>query len=469
MTTSTAAIGGVETSRLTVVGPARTADLTVPGTITIGGLVPTLAQHLADEGGRHQPWVLQRLGEKPFDPDQTAETLDLRDGDVLYLRLADQAMPAIEFDDIAVGVASVVSGRPDRWRPEFTRRLLLALGGLVLAGYLGAGLAVHAQWPAAVTFGIAAVILGGGSVAAARFVGDAAMSLLAGLSACVFAAAAPVAGAGRFGTGVKHGGAVLLINADRVQIAALCACVVAGAIWAGRRQPIAPYAAIIGVSVAGLLDGTLERVAHWNATEATAVLAIVIFMAGAREVRAALRVARLVVPHPPANAAELQLDIEPESGEQVVRRTADALAYLNALTFCLAVVAVGACAVLARRPDWASWSLAALLSCCILFRARGVIGVWQRTSLGVAGTAGLAITVISIAAHASPEVELVLLLIPLVAAVALIVGAWRLPTARLLPVWGHAADRAELLTAIALVPLLLQVLHVYSALRSLIH
>jgi hypothetical protein len=49
------------------------------------------------------------------------------------------------------------------------------------------------------------------------------------------------------------------------------------------------------------------------------------------------------------------------------------------------------------------------------------------------------------------------------------VGAWRLPTARLLPMWGHMADRAELLTAIALVPLLLQVLHVYATFRSMIH
>jgi type VII secretion integral membrane protein EccD len=182
-----------------------------------------------------------------------------------------------------------------------------------------------------------------------------------------------------------------------------------------------------------------------------------------------LRAAQLAVPHPPANADELQLDIEPEEGEQVMRRTADALAYLNALTFCLAVVAVGACALLARHPDWASWALAALLSCCVLFRARGLVGVWQRTSLAVAGTTGLAITSVSIAAHASPELGLVLLLVPLVAAVALVVGAWRLPTARLLPVWGHMADRAELLTAIALVPLLLQVLNVYSALRALIH
>jgi type VII secretion integral membrane protein EccD len=384
------------------------------------------------------------------------------------LRLAEQAMPAIEFDDVSVGVASVVSGRSDRWRPEFTRRLLLSLAGLVLAAYFGGGLVIHSQWPPAVYFAAAAVILGGGSVAATRLAGDAALSLLTGLSACVFAAAAPIAGHGLHSASSHGGDALLMLTDDRIQLAAVCAGVVAAAIWAARRQPAAPYAAVVLISAAGLLAATLARAAHWDATRAAAVLAVVVFMAGARGVRGVLRAARLRVPHPPANAEELQLDIEPESGERVTRRTATAIAYLNGLTFCLAVVAVAAFALLARRPEWAGWALAALLSCCILLRARAVIGVWQRAPLAVAGTAGLAITAVSIAAHASPELRLVLLLVPLAAAALLVVGAWRLPTTRLLPVWGHMADLAEVWTAIGLVPLLLEVLHVYSALRSMI-
>jgi type VII secretion integral membrane protein EccD len=466
MTTSAAAIGGVETSRLTVVGPARKADLAVPGTITIGELLPMLAQHVVAEPERGKPWVLQRLGESPLHPDQTAEMLGLRDGDVLYLLPAEQAMPAIEFDDVSVGVASVVSGRPDRWRPEFTRRLLLGLGGLMLAAYLAGALVIHSQWPPAVYLGAAAVILAGGSAGAVRAAGDVTMALIAGLSACVFAAAAPLAGHGLHG-GAARGG-LLVLTADRVQLAALCAGVAAAVIWAARRQPAAPYAAVVAVSAAALVASTLARAAHWDAPRAAAVLAVVVFMAGARGVRGVLRAARLRVPHPPANADELQLDIEPEPGDTVTRRTADAIAYLNALTICLAVVAVGACVLLARHPDWATWALAALLSCCVLLRGRALIGVWQRAPLAVAGTAGLAITAVSLAAHASPQLRLLLLLIPLVAAALLVVGAWRLPAARLLPVWGRLADLAETWTALALVPLLLQVLHVYSALRSMI-
>jgi type VII secretion integral membrane protein EccD len=467
MTTSPAALRGAETSRLTIAGPAGKADLAVPGMVTIGELLPMLARHVADEAGRGLPWILQRLGEAPLDPDQTAEALGLRDGDVLYLRLAEQAMPAIEFDDVAVGVASVVSGRPDRWRPDFTRRLLLGLAGLVLAAYLAGGLVIASPWPPAAYFGVAAVILAGGSVAAARLGAGGGPPLLAGLSASVFAAAAATAVHGLDDHAPHVSGAALAFTAGRLQLAALGAGVVAGAIWAARRQPAAPYATVVALSATSLLAATLAHAAHWDATRAVAVFAVVIFILGTRGVRAVLRAARLRVPHPPANAEELQREIDPEPGERLTRRTASAVAYLNALTFCLAVAAAGACALIGRHPDWAGSALAFLLSCSVLLRSRTVVGAWQRTPLAVAGTAGLAITVLSLAAHASPQLRLVLLLIPLVAAALLVVGAWRLPTARLLPAWGHIANQAELASAIALVPLLLQVLHVYAALHAM--
>jgi hypothetical protein len=107
-------LSGTETCRLTVAGPAKRADLTVPATVVVGELLPLLLRHVVAEADREQPWVMQRLGEQPLDPDSTAEMLDLHDGDVVYLRPADRALPVIEFDDVAVGVASVVAARGDR-------------------------------------------------------------------------------------------------------------------------------------------------------------------------------------------------------------------------------------------------------------------------------------------------------------------------------------------------------------------
>jgi type VII secretion integral membrane protein EccD len=463
MTTTPATVRGTETSRLTVVGPAGKADLAVPGMVTVGELLPLIAGHVAGAAENDQSWVLQRLGESPFDPDHTAEMIGLRDGEVLYLRPAEHAMPAIEFDDVSVGVASTVSGRPDRWRPEFTRRLLLGLAGLLLAAYLAGALALHSQVPPAVYLGTAAVLLAAGGVLIARRVGDAGMSVLTGLSGCAFAAIAPLV------VQHQHGGDYLSLSAGRLQVAALCAAAVAGTALAARRPPADPYVGVIAMSIACLAGASLARAANWDAGRAAAVLAIVLFMFGARMVRIVLRAARLRAPNPPTNAAELLLDIEPEPGTRVAQRTASAVAYLNGLLACVAVVVVIAAVLLAQIGGWSGWALAAALCGAILLRSRAVVGVWQRVPLAVGGTFGLTVTTLSIAAHMGSEIRLAMLFALLVAAALLVVGARRLPAARLLPVWGHLADLAEIWTAIALVPLLLQVLHVYSSVHSLVH
>lgn len=49
----------------------------------------------------------------------------------------------------------------------------------------------------------------------------------------------------------------------------------------------------------------------------------------------------------------------------------------------------------------------------------------------------------------------------------LLTGAWRLPGARLRPIWGRLGEILEGLTALALVPLLLQVLDAYAYFRSM--
>ncbi len=70
-------------------------------------------------GTRHpgHPWTLQRLGEDPLDPEATPESAGLRDGDVLHLRPAEAALPALHFDDVSDGVAHTVGSGPGRWRP----------------------------------------------------------------------------------------------------------------------------------------------------------------------------------------------------------------------------------------------------------------------------------------------------------------------------------------------------------------
>ncbi|MFC1436454.1 EsaB/YukD family protein, partial [Streptacidiphilus sp. N1-3] len=159
---------GTEVCRLTVVGPGGSADLAVPVATPVSALLPVLLRRLgapAVEPGT--AWVLQRLGEDPLDPDGTVESHRLRHGETLHLRPADDPLPALHFDDLADGVAHVVSARPGRWEPRTTRGLALALSVLALlalaVGLLGGG-------PGAATAlgaGTTAVLLGAAAAAAA--------------------------------------------------------------------------------------------------------------------------------------------------------------------------------------------------------------------------------------------------------------------------------------------------------------
>jgi hypothetical protein len=103
----------------------------------------------------------------------------------------------------------------------------------------------------------------------------------------------------------------------------------------------------------------------------------------------------------------------------------------------------------------------------LLLRARILVGVWQRASLTVAGTFGLVITLVSLAAHAAPQQRLILLLALPAVAVVLLVAARQLPGRRLLPVWGHVGDISDLLVSVALLPVLLQLVHAFAFFRSL--
>ena len=104
--------------------------------------MPVLLANLekAEAGAVAGGWALQRLGEQPFDPTGTPESLDWLEGEELYLRQAEDPLPELDFDDLAEGVATVVNRRDDRWQPEY-RRVLFLLLSVVARGAIAAVLA----------------------------------------------------------------------------------------------------------------------------------------------------------------------------------------------------------------------------------------------------------------------------------------------------------------------------------------
>jgi type VII secretion integral membrane protein EccD len=185
-------------------------------------------------------------------------------------------------------------------------------------------------------------------------------------------------------------------------------------------------------------------------------------------VRFVLRAAKLRVPQLPHTAEELQQDIEPEPEESVVRRTEVAVSYLNSLYITASLVFVVAFALLAHAPDWASRVLAADFAVAVLLRARSLTLAWQRVPLAACGTAGLMLLGGFPFVTAAPSARWLGILVFAVLTGVLLAVARRPTNRRMLPIWGHLADLLETWTAIAVLPLLLQLLHVYAHVRSMV-
>ncbi|MGW3312690.1 type VII secretion integral membrane protein EccD [Streptomyces sp. NPDC001073] len=451
-----------EVCRLTVEAPDGRADLAVPVTTPVSALLPVLLRHTA--GGpdtQGTPWTLQRLGEDPLDPEATPESAGLRDGDVLHLRPAEAALPALHFDDVSDGVAHTVGSGPGRWRPELTRKLGLALACLALAALAAALLGAGPGPLTAVTAGAIALVLAAGCASAARMHAVPGAILVAGVGAFGFAALA--------GTTLREGpSGGFAPGTTGILVAAGCVVALAGGLLALGALPLVVPGTVLLTAVAAAVGAGLAETAGLHGFQAASVVAVGLFVLGHVAPRLALRTARLRVPQLPHDAEELQQDIEPEPGERVTGRVTVATACLDAIGISSALVWAVALWLLAdREHGWTGWLLPLCLSLAVLLRARGTNGTLQRVPAVLAGAYGLGLVLIVRVAPTGPVGRASVLAALLAAALLLLVGAWRLPRARLLPVWGHLGDLLETVTAIALLPLLLQVLHAYTYFRGL--
>ncbi|MEC3993802.1 type VII secretion integral membrane protein EccD [Actinacidiphila sp. DG2A-62] len=455
---------GTEVCRLTIAGPAGRADLAVPVTARVSALLPVLLRHVpADPARPVGTWTLQRLGEPPLDLDATPQTAGLRHGDVLYLRPADDPMPELEFDDASEGVAHVVGARTDRWRPETTRRLFLALACLVLLALAAAVPLAGKGTVVPVLYGVAAVGLGVCCVLDQRWSADRGIAIVTGLGACAFAVLAGLTAADRHSglTAPRPGG---------IALGAVCGVLVAAVVLLPTpRVPLAVTGAALFAPALAALTAGLAAATGWDAVRSLSVVALAAFLFGHLAPRTALRLARVRVPQLPHNAAELQEDVEPHSEGSISRRAAAADALLTVFTLSVALLCTADFAVLAFADGWAARAFPLVFSGAVLLRAKGLNGIWQRVPATFSGVLGaLSVLLAWTAAAGGTGTRCALLLGVLVAAVLLLVGAWRLPHTRLLPVWGHTADVLEVLSGIALLPLLLQLLHVYARVRHAI-
>ncbi|SHH05743.1 type VII secretion integral membrane protein EccD [Streptoalloteichus hindustanus] len=448
--------------RLTVLAPDGRADFAVPVDTPIFDLLPVLVRR-ADPDRAHAAagrghWVLQRMGDPPLDEEGTPRSLGLRDGEVLHLRPRTAPLPPIDFDDVIDGVRTAVEGRRDNWRPELTRRLFLALGALGLATAL-AGVVLH---PGDVllrclTSGALAVALLGGAAAGSRALGDGVVGTLLGVAAVPFALVSGMLLPGAVGV---TGAPAMAAGAAFATAAGIIALLATGA-----DTPLFLGIVLTGAATAG--GGLLSAVAGLTGAQAAGLVAGVAFLAGVVAPSAAARMVRIRLPQIPTGAGDLGQDVEPVPERTVLAKAARADQLLSAMFVAISVVCVGCFALLVPEPGWAPSTLVGVVSVALLLRSRVLVGAWQRISVAAGGAVGLALLVLGLVAGLAPVARMALVAALVAVAVLLLTGARRLPGRRLLPYWGRAADIAETVSAVAVVPVALAVLDVFSLVRGL--
>ncbi|RSN39932.1 type VII secretion integral membrane protein EccD [Amycolatopsis sp. WAC 04197] len=451
--------------RLRFVLGQRTAELALPAEVPIADLLPAILLQFGaetiEEGAEHEGWVLQRLGEQPLDEDRSPGQLNLLDGESVYLAPRADQLAAIDYDDLVDGVGDRVREHPGKLTPVGVRRMLetgalvVLLSGLYLLPGSGAP-AVQAQLVggcAIVLLLVAALVArGAGSSRAAVTLAGGGVGyaiLSAWLIVDVLAPKAPLmvqitaAGAG--------GLIALTVGLMAVADAAL---LFAGGI-------------ILSLTVA--IAGLVGSIAPVSTAQAAGVGLAVSLVMGVFVGPMAFRLSGLSLPMLPTGADELSDDIDPVPFETVVDRGAAVVGYSTALHVGLGLAQVLLILLLVSEADTWSMVLALVAAVLLALRSRHPSGTVARWSMLVPAAAALWTVVAHFAAELSPAGRL-LLVVPLVllGSGLLLVAAERLPGARLRPYWGRSAEIFETITAIAILPILLQVLHVYATVRNMV-
>jgi type VII secretion integral membrane protein EccD len=450
--------------RLRFVLGKKATDVALPAEVPLAELLPAILPHFGaewiEQGADHEGWVAQRIGEEPLPEDRTLTELNLLDGETVHLRPRADQLAAIDYDDLVDGVGEQVREHPATWGAEHSRwTFRIAAAAALLSGVAlvpGAGSAAVES----VLSGIFALALLFGSTLVARGAGKPQIAtILAGAAVCYAAEC----------------GALLVEVLDPA--ASLMVCLSGGA--AGALLALA--VGLIAVSDAALLftgatmfvallllTGLIGSVTPATPPQSAGIVLVVSLVVGVFAPVTAFRLSGLTLPMLPGSAQELGEDIEPVPHKLVVDRGAATVAYSTALHLGLGLGQLVLLPMLVI--DGYGWSmvLSMVIALLLCLRSRHQSGKVQRWSMLVPA----AILVLANLLHVGPEQtgfgRIAAVLAPvLVAGTALLLLGERLPGNRMRPYWGRATEILESLTAIAVIPLLLQVLHVYELMRGL--
>lgn len=454
-------------ARLRFVLGKQATDVALPTEATLTDLLPAVLPQFGaewiEQGADHEGWVVQRVGEAPLDTDRTLAELNLLDGETVYLRPRADQLAAIDYDDLVDGVGEQVREHPGAWRPRHTRwtfRIGAAcafLLGLVLIPGTGSGAAQ--VW---VALSVAALLLGGSALVARGVADPQAATVLAGVAA----------GYGALGgvllVRVLNPAGSLDPTAAQATVAAAAALLVlivgvfvvadAALLFAGGIM----FALVLAVT------GLIASVAPVTVAQAGGIGVVICLVIGVFVPATAFRLSGLTLPMLPTGADELGEDIDPVPAKLVVERGAATVGYSTALHAGLgAAVSVLLPILIWNGGGW-TMVLSLVIALLLLLRARHPSGVVQRWSIVAPAIVCVVVNLRHIATEQTGFGRLLAVCVPLFAAgVVMLLFSRLLPGKRQRPYWGRAVEILESVTAVAVIPILLQILGVYAWMRGL--
>ncbi|ANN15900.1 type VII secretion integral membrane protein EccD [Amycolatopsis orientalis] len=450
-------------ARLRFVLNGQTRDLALPVEVPLADLLPAiLAQFGAEtieQGAEHEGWIVQRIGEAALDGDRTLLQLSAVDGESLHLRPRAEQLAAIDYDDLVDGLAEQVREHPGALTPARVGWMfrLGAVAVLLVAWWL-----VQADAPVGaqvlLSAGLSVVLLAAAALVARGAAKPVPAVILAGASAGFATVSGyylillldPSATAMTGGTGAAAGALLALLAG--VMVVADGAAVFAGAILC---------------TVVLLVTGLIGSVTPASPGQACAIGLVISLILMLFIPTTAFRLSGLSLPMLPTGAEELHEDIDAVSHKVVVDRGAATFGYSTALHVGGGAAQVVLLPMLDSGADGWHLTFALVVSLLLVLRSRHPSGMIQRWAV----LAPAALVVLLVAAWlglARPVESRFVIVVPLVlVAGLLLLGGERLPGRRFRPYWGRAVEIFELLTAIAVLPILLQVLGVYSVMRHL--
>ena len=456
--------------RVTVEGPDKRVDLAVPATTPVAALLPVLLLHTADQANTdlarpEESWVLQRLGNAPFDPTGTPESLDWLEGERLYLRPVENQLPVLHFDDISEGIAETVNNRQDRWKPEYRRHLFIGVSAVVLV-VLATVLFTRA--PLALRVGAGgglALLLVVAAVQFARLLRDTALSLLFGLGACGYAAVT-VADLVDGNSGQVTFSMASAAAGCAVAAAVAVTMVVLQRLWAPAiAYPV--FVTVMGLAATVNCIQWLRGTFGMDGPAAAGMTTAILFGSVLFGPNLVLRAGRLRGPQLPKTGSELQYDVEPHPAEDMEKRANEADNYLSVLVICVSAALPMLFPIIMADGTWAGWTLVAVVSGAVLLRARVLLSVWQRVAFTVCGSVGLILLILRSSAGATTGWLFVLLFGLTVLLMVTVLAALRPWPRRLLPIWEFTATVLDVVAALAVLPIVLQLMHAYAWARGL--